>query len=66
MLGCALLATIVTVAFLSAPTPLRVFMNEPANTIVTTFPYVWLPAFLVQAALFGHVLVFRWLARARS
>ncbi|MBM4384751.1 MAG: hypothetical protein FJ091_15470 [Deltaproteobacteria bacterium] len=66
VLGCALLATIVTVAFLSAPTPLRVFMNEPANTIVTTFPYVWLPAFLVQAALFGHVLVFRWLARARS
>jgi hypothetical protein len=24
---------------------------------------VWLPAFLVQAALFGHVLVWRWLAR---
>lgn len=62
-LGCALLAAIVTIAFLSAPTPLRVFMNEPANTIVATFPYIWLPAFLVQAALFGHVLVWRWLAR---
>jgi hypothetical protein len=64
LLGCALLANIVTVAFLSAPTPLRAFANEPANTIVTQLPYVWLPAFLVQAALFGHLLVWRWLARA--
>ncbi len=62
-LGCALLAAIVTIAFLSAPTPLRVFMNEPTSTLVATFPYVWLPAFLVQAALFGHVLVWRWLSR---
>jgi hypothetical protein len=65
LLGLALLGIIVTVAFLSAPTPLRVFMNEPANTVVAEFPYVWLPTFLVQAALFGHVLVFRWLARER-
>jgi hypothetical protein len=64
-LGCALLAAIVTIAFLSAPTPLRAFANEPANTLVAAFPYVWLPAFLVQAALFGHVLVWRWLARSR-
>ena len=61
--GLALLATIVTIALLSAPTPMRVFMNEPANTIVAQLPYVWLPAFLVQAAWFGHLLVFRWLAR---
>lgn len=64
-LGCALLATIVTVAFLSMPTPLRVFTNEPASTIVATLPYVWLPAFLVQAAWFGHLLVWRRLARDR-
>jgi hypothetical protein len=30
------------------------------------FPYVWLPTFLVQAALFGHLLVFRALARKRT
>ncbi len=54
-----LLFTIVSVAILSAPTPMRVFDNEPANTFVVTAPYVWLPAFLVQAALFGHLLVLR-------
>ncbi len=59
----ALLLNIVTIAVLSAPVPFRVFMNEPANTFVTHFPYVWLPTLLVQAALFGHLLVFRWWAR---
>ena len=63
--GLALLGVIVTIALLSAPTPLRMFMNEPANTLVARVPYVWLPAFLVQAAWFGHLLVFRWLARNR-
>ncbi len=38
---------------------IRKFFNEPANTFVTYFPFVWLPAFLVQAAWFGHLLVFR-------
>ena len=64
-IGLALLGAIVTIALLSAPTPLRVFMNEPANTLVAQLPYVWLPAFLVQAAWFGHLLVFRWLARTK-
>jgi hypothetical protein len=58
----ALLVNIVNVALLSAPTPLRVFTNEPANVFVTYVPYVWLPAVLVQAALLGHLLVFRALA----
>jgi|tagenome__1003787_1003787.scaffolds.fasta_scaffold20989125_4 hypothetical protein len=58
-LGLALLANIVTVAFLSAPTPLRVFMNEPANVWITHAPWVWLPAVMVFAALSGHVLVYR-------
>jgi len=58
-LGIVLLATIVTIAMLSAPTPLRVFPNEPANTIVTSFPFIWLPTFLVQVAWIGHLLVLR-------
>jgi hypothetical protein len=57
--GLALLINIVTVAILSTPTPLRVFMEEPANTFVTTAPYIWLPAFLVPTAWLGHLLVFR-------
>lgn len=63
LVGLALLVNIVSVAILSAPTPLRQFFNEPANTFVAYWPYVWLPAFLVQAAWFGHLLVFRWLRR---
>ena len=58
-LGLALLANVVTVAFLSAPTPLRVFMNEPANVWITRAPWVWLPAVMVFAALGGHLLVYR-------
>lgn len=58
-LGLVLLANIVTVALLSAPTPLRVFMNEPANVWITHAPWVWLPAVMVFAALAGHVLVYR-------
>ena len=59
VLGLALLANVVTIAILSTPTPLRVFTNEPANTFVTLWPWVWLPTFLVPAALFGHLLAFR-------
>ena len=53
--GMVLLLNIVVVALLSAPTPLRVFMNEPANTIVATFPSVFLPGVLVTVAYYGHI-----------
>jgi hypothetical protein len=62
ILGLALLANIVGVAILSMPTPFRVFSDGIPNTFVTRLPYIWLPAFLVPAALFGHLLVFRRLA----
>jgi hypothetical protein len=62
-LGFLLLLNVGRIAVTSLPTPLRTFTSEPPLTLPATFPYVWLPAFLVQAALFGHVLVWRWLAR---
>ena len=52
--GMLLLINIVTVAILSTPSPLRIFMNEPANTIVTHFPVSWLPGFLVPLAYTLH------------
>ena len=61
-LGVALLANILVVAVLSAPTPIRRFTNEPANVWITQFPWVWLPAVMVLAAIAGHVLVYRRLA----
>ena len=58
-LGVALLLNILVVALLSAPTPFRVFMNEPVNVWVTRAPWVWLPTVMVLAAVIGHVLVYR-------
>ena len=59
----ALLVNIVAIAILSMPTPFRVFMNEPANTIVTKFPIVWLPALLVPLAYGLHFLSLRQMMR---
>ena len=54
--GLILLANIVVIALLSTPVPFRVFMNEPANTVVAFFPFVWLPGFVVPVAYMMHFL----------
>ena len=61
LIGFGLLANVVGIALLSAPTPMRVFMNEPANVWIVRWPWVWLPTLLVPVALLGHLLVLRWL-----
>ena len=66
IVGSLLLLNIVSIAVLSMPTPLRAFPNDPPNTFVAYVPFVWLPSLLVQAAWFGHLLVFRWLSRTTS
>lgn len=62
IISLGLLINIIIVAVLSLPTPLRVFMNEPANTIVATFPFVWLPGLLVPLAYGLHFLSLRQLS----
>lgn len=63
--GSLLLLGIIVISWLSAPTPFRAFHNEPANVWITGAPFIWLPVFLVQVALFGHLVTFRaLLARA--
>src|SRR5215211_4818775 len=47
------------VALVSAPTPIRLFHNEPSNEWIAHAPWVWLPAVYVLAAVLGHILVFR-------
>ncbi len=59
LMGLALLANIVHIAVRSMPGPLRTFQNEPANTLVFSAPWVWLPTLLVLTALAGHLLVAR-------
>ncbi len=63
IISLALLINIVTIAILSFPTPFRYFMNEPANTIVAEFPFVWLPGFLVPLAYGLHFISLRQLTR---
>ncbi|MBL7851511.1 MAG: hypothetical protein JNN04_11460 [Cyclobacteriaceae bacterium] len=62
----ALLINIVTVAILSTPVPFRVFMNEPANLLVTKFPFVMLPGMLVPLAYGLHFLSLRQLGLVQN
>ena len=62
ILGLGLLLNVVIVANLSFPTPYRRF---PELTAVVHFPLIWLPLFLVPMALFGHLLLFRFLFAKR-
>ena len=49
-----LLINIVSIAILSTPSPIRLFMNEPSNTVVAHFPVSWLPGLLVPLAYTLH------------
>jgi hypothetical protein len=64
VLGLGLLANIVAVAVLATPAFHR--FSGPPNRLPSTFPWVWLPSFLVQVALGSHLLVFRQLRRRRE
>jgi hypothetical protein len=60
-ISIAILLNIVIVAVLSTPVPFRVFMNEPANTVILSFPFVWLPTVVVPIAFLGHIASLRML-----
>ena len=62
----ALLTNIVILAVTAIPGPLQRAWPGPPNTIVTTFPFVWLPGFLVPVALFGHLVSLRELGSIRA
>jgi hypothetical protein len=59
-LGSLQLLAIIAIAMASLPR-FHVFGSEPQhlNTWVAYFPFVWLPAGLVSAALLGHLLLWR-------
>jgi hypothetical protein len=54
-----LLLNIVVIAILSMPTQFQYFTNEPANTVVTSFPVSFLPGFLVPLAYGLHFISLR-------
>ncbi|MCU7551695.1 hypothetical protein OCK74_21420 [Chitinophagaceae bacterium LB-8] len=59
LIGLALLLNIIIIAILSMPTAFRYFMNEPANTIVAHFPFIYLPGVLVVLAFTFHIFSLR-------
>jgi hypothetical protein len=59
VVSMAVLLNIVVVSTLSSPVPFRTFMNEPANTIILSFPFVWLPTVVVPIAFLGHIASLR-------
>jgi hypothetical protein len=61
--GLLLVTNIFVVSLLSTPGPMRQFFNEPSNTIVAYFPYVWIPAFIVPFAYLMHVLSIKQIIR---
>ncbi len=63
--GLGLLLNILVIAILSMPTPLRYFMNEPPNTLVGEYPFIYLPGILVVVAYGLHIFSLRqwWLIR---
>jgi hypothetical protein len=62
LVSLLILLNIVVVAVLSTPVPFRVFMNEPANTVILSFPFVWLPTVVVPIAFLGHIASLRMLS----
>jgi hypothetical protein len=64
--GLASILNIATVAILSMPTPLRRFMNDPTNTLLAHFPFIYLPAILVPAGYIAHTLSIRQILQLRA
>lgn len=61
--GIAVLANVVFIGFLSAPTQFRQFFEGPPNEMIAHFPFVWVVSFVVPLAFLGHLLSIRQLLR---
>jgi hypothetical protein len=65
VVGTATLLAVMAIAVLSSPLPIRMYGADPALMLGYHFPYGWIVPICVGGALFGHVLVFRWLRAVR-
>lgn len=59
----ALLLNIVINALLSAATPLQQFAFDQPNIAILSFPFSWLPTFIVPIVLLGHLVSIRRLVK---
>ncbi len=66
LIGFALLMAVMSIAVRSTPWPLRTYENDPPVLLVFYAPYTLILPVCVAGALWGHILVFRWLWRHRA
>ena len=58
IVGFADLVDAIALGALSAPGPLQVFAGPPTSALMTTAPWLIIPAFLVPCLLFIHLVIF--------
>lgn len=56
LVSTGLLLNIVINALLSVPSPFQKFAFDQPNIGLAYFPFIWLPAFIVPAVLFSHIV----------
>ncbi|MBS1604225.1 MAG: hypothetical protein JST42_16280 [Bacteroidetes bacterium] len=67
IIGLLMLVNVVSIAFLSMPTPLRKFHGLPDASLVAHFPLIYLPGVLVPLAYTLHIFSIRqWFAGRRD
>lgn len=59
IVGLSLLIIVLLLGILSSPTPIQLFFTDPPNTTLLTFPFVWIPGFLLPLGATLHVLSIR-------
>lgn len=64
-LGSLTLLWIVGLAIGSLPGKVQFLSVEIENAVVGTFPFIWLPAFIVPLVLLAHIITFMQLARKK-
>jgi hypothetical protein len=65
IVGSLLLGAVVVIALLSSPVPFRTFHDDPPVLLVLYAPYAWILTVCVAGALWGHLVVWRWLRSNR-
>ncbi|RMG84822.1 MAG: hypothetical protein D6714_07095 [Bacteroidetes bacterium] len=60
--GVLLFIHAILLAFLSLPSPLQVFTNEPSAAFLTDVPFIWVPGFLFPFGLVMHFFSLKQLA----
>jgi hypothetical protein len=61
VVATSFLFAVIRVALLSSPVPFRSYTNEPTLLVALYVPYTWIIPICVGGALFGHLVVFRYL-----